>query len=88
MKESEPITQELNIFEKQDEIALRATEMQKFKEVIEGASDKLAAIRAVRSELQEYFPEIKDLPDPYPRKTTATNEFYIAKKIVELLWEN
>lgn len=90
--------------EKVEEIALQASEMPEFQEAVKNAKGKLEAIKNVRILLREHFPEIEDLPKPEQRseeipesKTPirrkgilppASNEFMIAKNIVDLLYEN
>mgnify|MGYP001598681211 FL=1 len=75
-----------------EEIALRAAEKQEFQEIVRDAPNKLEAIRSVREALPLHFPEIKELPEPQrgpqqrPIGLLVSNEFLIAKTIVELLF--
>lgn len=85
--------------EKVGEIALQASEMPEFQEAVKNTKDKLEAIRNVRILLGEHFSEISNLPKPEPPKEIenairlrnplggiASNEFIIAKHIIDLLW--
>ena len=75
-----------------EEIALRAAEIQEFQDAVRQAKSKLEAVRVVRELLPQHFPEISDLPKPEVKSggilPPASNEFMIAKNIVDLLYEN
>jgi hypothetical protein len=72
---------------KLDEIALEAAEMEEFKNLVTAAKGELEAIANVRQLLNEKFPQIKDLPErsKVMSSPVASNEFIIAKRVVELL---
>ena len=89
--------------ERIEEIALRASEMTEFQDVVKKAKSKLEAITAVREILVDYFPEISKIPEPQKNNQEMaesqskirmegilpppSNEFMIAKNIVDLLFE-
>lgn len=79
--------------ERCEEIAFRAVDMAQFQRLVQEAQSKLEAIRVVREELRKIFPEIEDLPEPQvgvsqrPIGGLASNEFRIAKMVVDLLRE-
>ena len=75
--------------ERLDEIALQAFEKEEFKDAVRVALDKLEAIVRVRQLLKIHFPEVEQLPDrsEVKGKAVGSNEFIIAKRVVELLRE-
>lgn len=74
------------------EIAFRAAEMVEFKNIVNQSKSKLEALKAVRELLPGHFPEINEIPEPKIESKgllgPASNEFMIAKHIVDLLWKN
>jgi hypothetical protein len=74
-----------------EEIALRAAEMKEFKDAVGQAKNKIEAIKAVREILLQHFPEIERIPEPKIESQglmpPTSNEFKIAKHIVDLLYE-
>lgn len=86
-----------------EDIALRASEMDKFKDAIKGVKSKLEAIKKTRELLPQSFPEIDTLPlgqrtdapnriGPRYRNPLDTgplrNDYLVAKNLVDLLWED
>ena len=72
-----------------DEIALKASEQKEFQDTVRAARNKYEAAADVRRLLKIHFPEIEQLPDRSEvnrGKATGSNEFIIAKRVVELLW--
>lgn len=76
-----------------EEIALRATEDPDIQQAIKKGAlkkSKIEATKEVRLLLRDKYPEIKKLPERTPPKSSlvgvASNEFMIAKHIVDLLW--
>ena len=82
---------EIVYFKQIEEIALRAAEMKEFQDVVKQAKSKLDAVRVVRELLPQHFPEIDELPKPEVKSagilSPASNEFMVAKNIVDLLYE-
>lgn len=81
-----------------EEIVLKATEMPEFQAAVANSKSGFTAIREVRALLQKHFPEIENIPEtklmtnesgvtrsPNPFGGRISNEFIIAKHIVELL---
>lgn len=76
--------------------------MVEFQETVKQSKSKIGAIKAVRELLSEHFPEIKEIPEPEKTEQetsevtpsvrrsglipAASNEFMIAKNIVDLLY--
>ena len=84
-----------------EDISLRASERNDFKNVVKGAKSKIEAIRKTRELLPQLFPEIENLP-PGQRTDVPTriggrsrdifgkpvaNDYLVAKSLVDLLWE-
>jgi len=80
------------------EIALEAAEIPEFQKAVKEAKNQVESIIELRELLKEHFPQIPSLPDPSPPKEDgirlknplggmASNEFKIAKNIVDLLWD-
>src|SRR3989338_7982420 len=88
--------------EKIDEITLRAAEVEVFQEAINGSRGKLEAITKVRGLIPDFFPEVNGLKPA--QRTDApnivggrqrnlldkplSNDFLIARSLVNLLWED
>jgi hypothetical protein len=77
--------------EELDDIALRAAQVPEFAELVKNSKNRIETIRAIREKLRAFFPEISELPEPkqgeaqMPIGGLASNEFMIARKILELL---
>lgn len=83
-----------------EEIALQASEMPEFQEAVSNAKGKIEAIKDIRVLLSTRFPEISELPEPnwqpkqkYSGRIDGTipppsNDFKIARHVVDLLWDN
>lgn len=91
MEKFEQKTEETRINSEQiEDIALRACEMDEFQEAVKQSKNKIEAIKIVRELLSEKFPEIKEIPEPEKEVgflPAASNEFMIAKDIVDLLYK-
>ena len=85
-----------------EEISFEAADMPEFQTEVENAKNIFDAIVKVRELLKKYFPEIKNLPDPQNFSedslamkgkrghifgNPASNDFKIARNIVDLLFE-
>ena len=84
-----------------DDITLRASEMGVFQKAINGAQGRMEAIKKVRELIPNFFPEVKDLKPAQrtdvpnivggrQRSLTGkplSNDFLIARSLVDLLWE-
>ena len=78
---------------KTEDVALQFAEMPKFQEAIKNAKDKIEAMKNIRILLREQFLDIiAELPEPLPPSeeapgTRVSNEFMVAKNIVDLLYK-
>ena len=102
MKTFEKVPEKGSKQDKMEEIVLRASDLPEFQAAIKNARGKVEAITEIRVLLKKYFPEIFELPENKTGlivtreatglrpelKSTASNEFYIAREIVNLLWHN
>ena len=77
-----------------EEIALRASDMKLFQDIVEQARNKIDAIREIRRILNQQFPEIKDIPEPESVSNGGLlsdlapgKEFLIARNIVDILFK-
>jgi len=76
-----------------EDVALQFAEMPKFQELIKDAKDKIEATKNVRMLLSNQFSDIiAELPEPLPPSeeapgTRVSNEFMVAKNIVDLLYK-
>lgn len=68
-----------------DNLAIEACEINEIRDAISAAGNKLEAIQSVRELLPKFVPGISELPQP--EHAGASNNFLVAKQIVELLFE-